>query len=147
MANGNGAKRPLVFIGSSSESRIIARTIQSLLNDTCASQVWDESFFSPGQSYLEALTEQADRFDFAVLVLAGDDETLARGVVMRSPRDNVLFEAGLFMGTLGRARTFLVHSDENVKLPSDFAGITCVKYRVGDPFPLESILGPACLTI
>ena len=44
--------------------------------------------------------------DFAVLVLTPDDITLSRGTTIASPRDNAIFELGLFMGTNGRNRTF-----------------------------------------
>jgi hypothetical protein len=44
-----------------------------------------------------------------------------------SPRDNVVFEAGLFGATLGMRRTFILHAS-GAKLPSDLLGLTCVRY-------------------
>ena len=44
-----------------------------------------------------------------------------------APRDNVVFEAGLFGGTLGMRRTFILHAN-GAKLPSDLLGLTCVRY-------------------
>ena len=44
-----------------------------------------------------------------------------------SPRDNVVFEAGLFGGVLGMRRTFILHASGS-KLPSDLLGLTCVRY-------------------
>ncbi len=44
-----------------------------------------------------------------------------------SPRDNVVFEAGLFGGALGMRRTFIIHANGS-KLPSDLLGLTCVRY-------------------
>ena len=44
-----------------------------------------------------------------------------------SPRDNVVFEAGLFGGALGIRRTFILHADGS-KLPSDLLGLTAVRY-------------------
>src|SRR4051794_9430692 len=43
------------------------------------------------------------------------------------PRDNVVFEAGLFGGVLGMHRTFILHASGS-KLPSDLLGFTCVRY-------------------
>ncbi|TIS02497.1 MAG: nucleotide-binding protein, partial [Mesorhizobium sp.] len=44
-----------------------------------------------------------------------------------SPRDNVVFEAGLFGGVLGMRRTFILHAN-GAKLPSDLLGLTSVRY-------------------
>src|SRR4026208_1384111 len=44
-----------------------------------------------------------------------------------SPRDNVVFEAGLFGGVLGMRRTFILHAN-GTKLPTDLLGLTCVWY-------------------
>ena len=44
-----------------------------------------------------------------------------------SPRDNVVFEAGLFGGALGIRRTFILHA-KGSKLPSDLLGLTSVRY-------------------
>jgi hypothetical protein len=38
-----------------------------------------------------------------------------------------VFEAGLFGGTLGMRRTFILHA-HGAKLPSDLFGLTCVRY-------------------
>ena len=54
---------------------------------------------------LQGLVEQVLKFDFAVLIMTPDDLTEKRGVSEMSPRDNVIFELGLFMGALGPART------------------------------------------
>jgi len=58
-------------------------------------------------------------------------------------RDNVLFELGLFMGTLGRENTFIVCS-RDVHLPSDLAGITPAYYDITDKSNFEANLGPVC---
>ncbi len=44
-----------------------------------------------------------------------------------SPRDNVVFEAGLFGGALGIRRTFILHAN-GAKLPTDLLGLTSVRY-------------------
>ena len=44
-----------------------------------------------------------------------------------SPRDNVVFEAGLFGGALGIRRTFIIHANGS-KLPTDLIGLTAVRY-------------------
>jgi hypothetical protein len=121
--------RPAIFIGSSSEGIEFARAIRSLLNDTTEVTVWNEGFFTPGNTFIETLVEALPRFDFAAVVLTPDDLVTSRDVTKFGPRDNALFELGLFMGVLGRSRTFVVHPEsDNVKLPSDLAGVTTVGY-------------------
>src|SRR5438067_96712 len=112
--------KPSVFIGSSSEGLDIARAIRGLLSDAAEITLWNEGFFRPGNTFIETLVNALPRFDFAVLVLTGDDLIRRREIESFGPRDNVLFELGLFMGRLGRARTFLVHqSGVDLKIPSD----------------------------
>ena len=72
--------------------------------------------------------------DFAAFVFAQDDWTAptpgdpGKEVPgQASPRDNVVFEAGLFGGALGMRRTFILHAN-GAKLPTDLLGLTCVRY-------------------
>src|ERR1039457_1937211 len=89
------------------------------------------------------------RFDFAALVLTSDDLIRSRDLESFGPRDNVLFELGLFMGRLGRARTFLVHqSGVNIKIPSDVSGVTAAVYQwPRDDTNYQAALGAACDSI
>jgi hypothetical protein len=57
----------------------------------------------------------------------GVTESSALESAQASPRDNVVFEAGLFGGVLGMRRTFILHA-KGAKLPSDLLGLTCVRY-------------------
>ena len=64
------------------------------------------------------------------------------------PRDNLLFELGLFTGALGRARTFMVYCrDDKLHLPSDLAGVTAATYPAREDDNLEAALGPVCIRI
>jgi hypothetical protein len=83
---------------------------------------------------LERLLELTHEVDFAAFVFAQDDwttnnslESPPPGSGQASPRDNVVFEAGLFGGTLGMRRTFILHAS-GTKLPSDLLGLTCIRY-------------------
>ncbi|MGB9028161.1 MAG: TIR domain-containing protein, partial [Rhodomicrobium sp.] len=62
-----------------------------------------------------------------------------------SPRDNVIFELGLFMGRLGRSRAILMEPrEEKVKLPSDLSGITTISYRFEKGGDAAALMAPAC---
>jgi len=123
-------KAPSVFIGSSSEGLEFARAARSLLQQDADIVLWNEGFFNLGRTFIETLTNSLPRFDFAILVLTPDDLVQSRSAEVFGPRDNVVFELGLFMAKLGRERTFMLHqSDGNLKIPTDLSGVTNAVYR------------------
>lgn len=136
---------PSVFIGSSSEGHRIAREVELQLVNYAAVSLWTNGIFVLGRGTLESLMNVLDDFDFAIMVLSPDDLLETRGQNHTSPRDNVLFELGLFMGRLGRERTFIL-SEEGVdlKLPSDLAGIARATYRKVNDQSLARAVSPAC---
>ena len=89
--------------------------------------------FNPGRSTLDRLVELSQEVDFAVFVFAQDDWTTtdASQSSQASPRDNVVFEAGLFGGALGIRRTFILHAND-AKLPTDLLGLTSVRYEAAN---------------
>ena len=122
-------RRPCVFVGSSAEGLPIAKAIQVNLDRACEVVIWSQGVFGLSGGTLEALVEKAGEFDFAVLVITPDDMTQSRGNNQQSPRDNVLFELGLFIGVLGRKRSFVVYDrSAKIKLPTDLAGVTNAIY-------------------
>lgn len=138
--------RPSVFIGSSSEGRTVAQYIRQQLKEDAQVTIWYEGVFGLGEGTLESLVNALDHFDFAVLVLTPDDLVRSRKKVSQAPRDNVLLECGLFIGRLGRDRTFIVFdSSEEIKIPSDLAGVTVASYNGSrDDQNLMAAVGEAC---
>lgn len=140
--------KPSIFVGSSSESLDIPRAIQLQLRDVANVTLWTD-LDTPGKYTLEALINAAERFDFAVFVFAPDDDVRSRGVRGKMVRDNVIFELGLFMGRLGRSRTFILEqTNAGLKTISDLVGLTVVFF---DP-PSKTLkarvaVGPACTTV
>ena len=136
------AMKPSLFIGSSTEGLKVAKTLQLLLENTCETTIWSQGVFGLGESTLESLVNSLDDFDYAALILTPDDLLESRGAKSQSPRDNVLFELGLFMGSLGRQRTFIVYEKTSkIKLPSDLAGVSAATYTIHSSGRLESSLG------
>ena len=127
----------------------IARAVQFQLKDDALVSVWNEGVFGLNQGTLEALVAMLARFDFAVLVITPDDVLVSRETAIQAPRDNVMFELGLFMGRLGRTRTFGVCSNsDGLKLPSDLAGVTLARFDDADAVKdVTAALGPACFQI
>lgn len=121
--------KPTMFIGSSIDNLRVAKALAEELEEHADVSVWNENIFDINRVIFEDLIKKLDEFDLAVLVLSPDDMTQSRGEQKQSPRDNVIFECGLFMGKLGRDRTFIVLDESiDMKLPSDLAGVTLAPY-------------------
>jgi len=142
------ARHPTLFVGSSAESLPVANEIQALLQRSVEVTIWNQGVFVPGRTSLEALVDASARFDFAVMVGDASDLVERRGERALAPRDNVMFELGLFMGALGRERTLLLFNRDNVPaLPTDLAGVTCLTYGNREDRNLRAALGPAASDI
>lgn len=125
--------KPRIFLGSSGKQAKLLQALTRGLGDIARVEPWTTTF-NPGTSTLERLFELTREVDFAAFVFAEDDWTASSPSAssepqsgQASPRDNVVFEAGLFGGVLGMRRTFILHA-RGAKLPSDLLGLTCVRY-------------------
>ncbi len=131
-------QRVRVFIGSASESVHVAEALQSVLQDLVEVTLWADAF-NVGEYSVDDLREAAALHDFAVFVFTADDEVSSRGTTTHAPRDNVVFELGLFSSRLGPRRTFVLKPEgESIKVPSDIAGITYATYRPPDAPPSDA---------
>jgi CRP/FNR family cyclic AMP-dependent transcriptional regulator len=143
-----GAARDKIklFIISSVESLAIARAIQNAFeHDKIVTTVWTDGVFRVASYALQSLLDAVDDSDFAVAIAHSDDTTAFRGTDWPVPRDNVVFELGLFMGRLGKERAILMEPrDKAVKLPSDLSGISTIMYRFDENGDTEALMGPAC---
>ena len=141
--------KPALFVGSSSEGLDLARAVRALLVEEAEVTLWNEGFFGIGDTFIESLVSALPQFDFAALVLTPDDLTTSREVTVLSARDNVLFELGLFMGRLGRSRTFVLRPRVGqIRMPSDLAGLSAAVYDwPRDDRNPRAAMGPACDSI
>src|ERR687897_2350092 len=125
--------KPRIFLGSSGKQEKLLQALTRGLEEVAHVEPWTTSF-NPGTTTLERLVELVHEVDFAAFVFARDDWTTnspaasePSGAGQASPRDNVVFEAGLFGGVLGMRRTFILHAS-GAKLPSDLLGLTLIRY-------------------
>jgi hypothetical protein len=122
--------KPRIFLGSSGKQKKLLDALTRGLAEVAEVEPWT-SVFNPGVSTLDRLVELTREVDFAAFVFAQDDWTTnasdEAGQGQASPRDNVVFEAGLFGGALGMRRTFILHA-KGAKLPTDLLGMTAVRY-------------------
>jgi hypothetical protein len=123
--------KPRIFLGSSGQQEKLLQALTRGLQEIADVDPWT-TVFNPGVSTLDRLVELTREVDFAAFVFAQDDWT-ARGAApdaasgQASPRDNVVYEAGLFGGALGIRRTFILHAN-GAKLPTDLLGLTSIRY-------------------
>lgn len=141
-------EKPLVFVASSSEGKEVAYSIKQNLEDVCECEVWSDGMFEPGYYYLETLLNQLQKVDFAVMVMTNDDKVVFRGSDYNMPRDNVLLELGMYMGQLGRYRTFVIFDkDANLKMPSDLEGLTMASFSQPKKLTWKGAVSSACTDI
>lgn len=120
--------KPRIFIGSSGEGLDVANHIKSELQNDFEVYLWTDDIFKANKSFLDTLLKEAGYFDFGVLVATKDDYSKSRDKSFEVPRDNVVFEFGLFLGRLGPSRAFIIQ-EEDAKLPSDLLGITVPRFK------------------
>ncbi len=123
--------KPRIFLGSSTQQAKLLSAVARGLEELADVDAWT-TVFNPGVSTLDRLVELTHEVDFAVFVFAHDDWTSKLAAPdeeswQASPRDNVVFEAGLFGGALGMRRTFILHA-RGAKLPTDLLGLTSIRY-------------------
>jgi len=139
--------KPTLFVGSSSESLDVAYAAQRNLEDVSEVVVWTQGIFELTKSYLESLLEALDDTEFGLFILGADDLIRIRGTEMPTARDNVIFELGLFIGRLGRDRTFILMPKRSADfhLPRDLLGVSTATFEPPSrPDRIQAALGPAC---
>src|SRR4026208_222708 len=100
----SSSMKPRIFLGSSGKQAKLVGALTRGLAEVADVEPWT-TVFNPGVSTLDRLVELTREVDFAAFVFGQDDwtsnpaDTTTPG--QASPRDNVVFEAGLFGGALG----------------------------------------------
>lgn len=135
-----------LFIGSSGEYLKVANAIQiGLMRTDIIVNIWSQDCFRPSAGTLASLEAEAEKCDLALLIFGNEDLTISKGNESNSPRDNVVFELGLFMGKLTSARVFFAKEIEIIlKMPSDLYGITPIEYRRKSGEDISISVQPIC---
>ncbi len=133
-----------LFVISTSENIKIVRALQAQFEHEDFNTIpWHQGVFKIANYTIDDLVSELDQCDFAVAIAHGEDRVESRDQDWPAPRDNVIFELGLFMGRLGRNRAILMEpKGVRIKLPSDLAGLTTIRYDFDESSPHK--FGPAC---
>ena len=145
------SNNPKLFVASSREALPFAKAVQTNLR-TCANvTVWDQGAIHPGETVIDALIRNCAESQFGVFVIAPDDKASIRETDMHVVRDNVILELGMFMGRLGKERSFLIMPDSpQMHLPRDLDGLAPETYsgeRSKNRDELEATFAGACTRI
>lgn len=128
-------RKKKIFIGSSSEELDLAKAAKDILEldsdfevTVWNEEVWDKAVFKLNNNYLNDLIRATLQFDFGILIGTQDDKVEVREKEYLQPRDNILFELGLFIGRLGLNNcAFLI--DKDIKVLSDIKGISLARFE------------------
>ncbi len=138
---------PRIFVISSSEKIGVANEIvRNLDSREIAVQLWDKGTFGISDYPISSLMDAIESSDFTIAVIGADDILTMRGETHQVARDNVHLEFGISLGVLGRRRSMLlVCADDGVRLPSDAAGLTTLRYRTGSDDEMKRTVRNACI--
>ena len=77
------------------------------------------------RTIIEKIEECGSEAQAAIILFTPDDIGKAKTEEeeKKRGRQNVVFEAGYFMGLLGRRKTMLIVSDDKIELPGDLSGV------------------------
>lgn len=127
-----------IFLGSSLEAKDFMEKIAIKLEELGVKPLlWNakgEGIFVASTNTIDALISIAHRVKAAIFVFNSDDKIWNEKTSLEGldcVRDNVLFEYGLFMGTLGKQNVCFI-CKEKPKIASDLKGITYIDGDEGE---------------
>ena len=130
-----------VFLGYCSSSRTTAASLKNFLQSGGATVLDWQTDFIAGRSILAQIEEAAARCNAGIFLFTKDDDLSDAHQQDRSaPRDNVVFEAGYFIGLKGK-RNVLIVREQGSKMPADLGGdIYALLQDRADIGPIERVV-------
>ena len=144
----NQNQKPRIFIASAVESLNVANAVNLNLDHDAEVTVWKDGFKISTEN-ISSLLDRARASDFAVFIFTPDDVSIIRQKEKPVVRDNVLFELGLFVGSIGKERCFIVKPrDTDLFIPTDLLGLTPADYEANrSDGNLEAAVNAPCTLI
>lgn len=117
-----------IIIFSSQEGLNLAQCVQSsFFPKEFAVKLWSNGFFELSKPYINNFDYIKEEYDFVIFIITGDDVVKYRNRKYIKPRDNIIFELGLCIGTFG-LKKILIAKPDYVTLPSDLIGVEVYNY-------------------
>jgi hypothetical protein len=111
-----------LFLGYSGKSETTAAAIKQYLLSLGARVLDWQTDFIPGRTILDQIEQAAARSIGGIFLFTRDDDLADHGQIDQAvPRDNVVFEAGYFIGLKGK-RNVLIIRESGSKMPADLGG-------------------------
>lgn len=121
-------KRIIMF--SSKEGLQLAQHVQkSFYPKEYSVKLWTNGLFELSKPYINNFLDIKKDYDFAVFIISNDDVVKYRNRKYYKPRDNIIFEIGLCIGTFGLEKV-IITKPEFVTLPSDLMGVGVYDYYI-----------------
>jgi predicted nucleotide-binding protein len=121
-----------IFIVHGRRDEIKIRVARFLENSTDRAVIILHEQPGAGRTIIEKFEDYAGASSFAVVLLTADDVGgLAGGPQRPRARQNVVFEFGFFVGSLGRRRVAVL-KEIDLEEPSDLAGVSYISVGSGD---------------
>ena len=141
-------RKKRLFIGSSTIHIKLAHALcENFEHSDLEAHVWDVSKWGTTDTSLASLIDFLDTYQFGAFILSPDDSvrspaTLLSAPTKDAPRDNVIFEFGLWVGRAGKDRTWFVHpSNREIKIPTDLKGIAGAVYKYPVNYENQTVMG------
>ena len=133
---------PKLFISALPESVSIARHLQNrLAHDDIIVTIFSDTIFEPSDNAFNSFLDEAGQSDFCAFVFSSDAPVFNRKGLQSVVRDNIVFEIGLFIGVVGRNRTFLIKPSQlDIKIPTRLFSLKVFEYQADPGKSLESVL-------
>lgn len=93
-----------------------------------------------GKTIIEKFEKNGTSAGYAIILLTFDDEGKAKDEtnLKKRARQNVVFEMGYFIASLGRHNVFLL-VDEGIEVPSDIAGVVYTKLDADNAWQIKLV--------
>lgn len=130
-----------LFLGYASSSAATAASIKTYLQSLGATVLDWQTDFIPGRTILNQIEQAAAKSIGGIFLFTKDDDLADPPPgIAAVPRDNVVFEAGYFIGLKGKNNVLIIR-ESGCKLPADLGGdIYAPLPAQGDIRPIERTL-------
>jgi hypothetical protein len=110
------------FLGYSSSSEVTAGAVKEFLQSLGATVLDWKTDFIPGRNILALIEQAAAHCIGGIFLFTKDDDLADNGQIEKAvPRDNVVFEAGYFIGQKGKSNVLIIR-ESGSKMPADLGG-------------------------